>query len=121
MIFTFQELSAVEYKCVSVCANRNVLLFMLMGSDVSELRPPAGLLFIPRAIYEHGGKWWNDIDRENGRTRRKPCPSATLSTTNPTWTDPGMNPGLHGENLVTNHLSHGTALKQELTHLQRTL
>jgi hypothetical protein len=33
-------------------------------------------------------------------------PSATLSTTNPTW----INPGLHGERPATNRLSHGTAL-----------
>jgi hypothetical protein len=32
-------------------------------------------------------------------------PSATLSTTNPTWIDPG----LHGERPTTNRLSHGTA------------
>jgi hypothetical protein len=37
-------------------------------------------------------------------------PSATLSTTNPTWKDPGANPGLRGERPATNHLSHGTAL-----------
>jgi hypothetical protein len=33
---------------------------------------------------------------ENRRTRGKTCLSATLSTTNPTWTDPGSNPGLRG-------------------------
>jgi hypothetical protein len=27
---------------------------------------------------------------KNRSTRRKTCPSATLSTTNPTWTDPGI-------------------------------
>jgi hypothetical protein len=26
---------------------------------------------------------------ENRSTRGKTCPSATVSTTNPTWTDPG--------------------------------
>ena len=30
-------------------------------------------------------------------TRGKTCPSVTLSTTNPTWMDPGSNPGLRGE------------------------
>jgi hypothetical protein len=34
---------------------------------------------------------------ENRSTRRKTCPSATLSTTNPTWADPGSKPGLRGE------------------------
>jgi hypothetical protein len=48
---------------------------------------------------------------ENRRTRRKTCPSATLSTTNPTWIDPGSNPGLRGERPVTNDLSHGTAVQ----------
>jgi hypothetical protein len=36
-------------------------------------------------------------------------PSATLSTTNPTWIDPGANPGLRGERSATNRLSHGKA------------
>jgi hypothetical protein len=34
-------------------------------------------------------------------------PSATFPTTNPTWTDMGVNPGLCGERLVTNRLSSG--------------
>jgi hypothetical protein len=49
------------------------------------------------------------LTRENRSTRGKTCPSATLSTTNPTWTDPGSNPGLRGERPATNRLSHGTA------------
>jgi hypothetical protein len=36
-------------------------------------------------------------------------PSATLSTTNPIWIDPGANPGLRGERPATNRLSHGKA------------
>jgi hypothetical protein len=47
----------------------------------------------------------NDIDRKDRIIRRKPCPSATLSATNLTWT----NPGLRCERLATNRLSHGTA------------
>jgi hypothetical protein len=39
----------------------------------------------------------------------KTCPSATLSTTNPTWTDPGSNPRLRGGRPATNRVSHGTA------------
>jgi hypothetical protein len=41
---------------------------------------------------------------ENRSTRGKTCPNATLSTTNPTWTDPGTNPGLCGERPATNYL-----------------
>jgi hypothetical protein len=47
---------------------------------------------------------------ENRSTRRKTCPSATLSTTNPTCTDPGANLGIRRGMLATNLLSHGTAL-----------
>jgi hypothetical protein len=36
---------------------------------------------------------WNEIDREKPTNRRKTCPSATLSTTNLTWTWPGTEPG----------------------------
>ena len=46
---------------------------------------------------------------ENRSIHRKTCPSATLSTTNPTWNDPGSNPALRGEMPATNRLSHGTA------------
>jgi hypothetical protein len=68
--------------------------FMSMVWDnVSELRLPADLLFIPLVIYEHGDPWWNDIDRGNRRHWRETCPSATQ-------TDPGKNPGLHGETLT---------------------
>jgi hypothetical protein len=59
--------------------------------------------------YEFGERRWNDTDRGNRRTRRKTCPSATLPTTNPTWIDPGANPGLRGERPATNDLSHGMA------------
>jgi hypothetical protein len=46
---------------------------------------------------------------ENRSTQRKTCPSATLSITNPTWTEPGSKPDLRGERPATNHLCHGTA------------
>jgi hypothetical protein len=39
-------------------------------------------------------------------TRRETCHSATLSTTDLTWSDLGSNTGLHGERLMTKRLSH---------------
>ena len=42
---------------------------------------------------------------ENRSSRRETCPSATLSTTNPTCTDPGSNPGLRVERPATNRLN----------------
>jgi hypothetical protein len=52
---------------------------------------------------------------ENQSTRRKTWPSATLSTTNPTWTEPGSNPDLPGGMPAANRLSHGTAFCDGLT------
>jgi hypothetical protein len=49
------------------------------------------------------------LTAENRITRRKPCPSATLSTINPTFIDMGAKMGLRGERPTTNHLSYGTA------------
>jgi hypothetical protein len=40
----------------------------------------------------------------------KTCPSAILSTTNPTWPDPAANPGRRGGKPATNRLSYGAAL-----------
>jgi hypothetical protein len=54
---------------------------------------------------------------ENRSTWRKTCPSATFSTTNPTWTDPGLNLGLHGDRSATNRLSHRTAMNSVLLKL----
>jgi hypothetical protein len=53
--------------------------------DVSELWPPTCLLFIYQVIYEHGESLWNDT--EGLKTKEL--------TTNPAWTDLGINPGLH--------------------------
>jgi hypothetical protein len=44
------------------------------------------------------------------KTRRKSCPSATLSTTNPTLTALDANQCLRGEKPATNRLSYGTAI-----------
>jgi hypothetical protein len=58
---------------------------------------------------------WNEIDRGKPKySGGKTYPSVTLSTTNPTWTDPGSKPGLRGGRPLTNRLSHGTALVQQV-------
>jgi hypothetical protein len=52
---------------------------------------------------------WDDTDRENPKNWIIICPSATLPTTNPTWTDPNANPGLPNRMLhlpTFLHLSH---------------
>jgi hypothetical protein len=50
------------------------------------------------------------IGRGNRNTRRKTCPSTTLFTINPTWLDPGLNPGLRCGKPATNRLSYGAAI-----------
>lgn len=43
-------------------------------------------------------QWWNYGDRVKLKsTVREPSPSATVSTTDLTWTGPGLDPGLGGE------------------------
>jgi hypothetical protein len=59
-------------------------------------------------IYEYGEPWWNEIDGKS-EEQRKICPSATLSTINFTWNDPGTNPGLRSERLASNCLSYDMA------------
>jgi hypothetical protein len=54
--------------------------------------------------------WWNEYWQERPKYSEKTYPSATLSTTNPTWPDPGSNPGRRGEKPATNRLSYGAAI-----------
>jgi hypothetical protein len=49
------------------------------------------------------------IGRGYRKYSEKTSPSATLSTTNPTWPDPGSNTGRSGKP-ATNRLSYGTVL-----------
>jgi hypothetical protein len=57
------------------------------------------------------------LTRENRKTQRNTCPSATFGTTNLTWTDLGSNQVLRGNRPVTNLLTHRTAriLKRKIT------
>jgi hypothetical protein len=73
---------------------------VLLGQ--SYRTPHGAMIHVYGAMVEW---YWQGKTKELGR---KTCPSATLSTTNPTWIDPGANPGLHGERPATNRLSHGT-------------
>jgi hypothetical protein len=91
-------------------------MFVSLGRDyVSELRPPIDLFFVPQ-IYE----WvyiamveiyWRE---KTEALREKTVPLPLCPPQIPTWTDSGANPGLCGERSVTNRLSHGTAMKQDV-------
>jgi hypothetical protein len=51
---------------------------------------------------------WNEWQGKP-KYSEKTCPDATLSTTNPTWPDPGLNPGRRGRKPATNRFSYGAA------------
>jgi hypothetical protein len=72
----------------------------------SALRPPIDILYQPRVIMmiEKLVEW---LAREP-KYSEKTCPSAALSTTNPTCC-PDTNPGRRGGEPATNRLSYGTA------------
>jgi hypothetical protein len=54
--------------------------------------------------------WWNEDWQGKPKYSEKTYLSATLSATNPTWLDPGVNPGRRGGKPATNRLSYGAAL-----------
>jgi hypothetical protein len=54
--------------------------------------------------------WW-DVDWQGKpKYSEKTCPSATLSTRNRTWPDPGSNPGRRGGKPANNRFSYGAAI-----------
>jgi hypothetical protein len=78
-----------------------------MSLNAATNKPIVRLSFSPHMIYAYGEPRWNDTDRGKPKnSEEKTCPSATLSTTNPTWTDHGAIPDLCGQRPMTNRLSH---------------
>jgi hypothetical protein len=63
---------------------------------------------VPAPVDYDDGDIGGMIVRGNWSTRKKTCPSAALSTTNPTCC-PDANPGRRGGKPVTNCLRYGTA------------
>jgi len=91
--------------------NSNIKIHFLVVVNVNGMRPCAN----------YGHKYCSSprcymsvipdgmiMTEENWRSRRQTYPSATLSTTNPTWFDPGVNPGLRVQRRRLNRLSHVT-------------
>jgi hypothetical protein len=85
---------------------------MSMGWDyVSELRPPTGLLFIPRcfmSMENHGGITLTGKPRKS-KENMSQCQFVHHKSRMDT------NPGLHGERPENNRLSHVTATSRLLT------
>jgi hypothetical protein len=55
--------------------------------------------------------WWNEDWQGKPKYSEKTWPSTSLSTTNPTWPDPGLNPGRRCGKPATNRLGYGAAVK----------
>jgi hypothetical protein len=82
----------------------------------SAHRPFTGLLYLPRVIVrmENLVEWMAGETEVLGEN-----PDATLSTTNPTCPDPGLNPGRRGGKPATNRFSYGEAMRKSLVTLAK--
>jgi hypothetical protein len=80
--------------------------FLISEVVLLVLRPLTGLLYQPRTIGDGDCGEIGGMKIGNGKPKysEKPCPSAILSTTNPTCLDPGLNPGRRGGKPATNLL-----------------
>jgi ABC-type transport system substrate-binding protein len=56
------------------------------------------------------------IGKKKLKYLEKPASSATVSTTNPTWLDPGLSPGRRGGNPATNRLIYGAAYERSVSY-----
>jgi hypothetical protein len=111
---TYREAYLSGNTCCQAPAHCSLHFFKVVkgpAADATDALQPWGLLCDPMRWLFFPPFPSNGAPVENRRTRGKTCPSATLSTTNPTWTDPGSNPGLRGGRPAANRLSHGTAEK----------
>jgi hypothetical protein len=101
-----------KIQCSPIC-NRAVLL------KISRICPFVSLVRVICSLRSARSICGMIQGVENGSTRRKTCPSVSLSSTNLTLTGPGSKLDLRGEKPVTSHLSHGTfSTSQKTLHLQ---
>jgi hypothetical protein len=92
----------------------SALLFIKWGGTKSlGTAATSGLLYKLQMIDEGdcGAIGGMKIDRGTRSTRSKPAPAPLCSPQNPTWLDPGSNPGRRGGKPATNRLSYGAALR----------
>jgi hypothetical protein len=92
-------------------------MFFLVGWDLRHqvLRPLLAYCTAPNDRWGWlSSNWWNEDWQGKPKYSEKTYPSATLSTTNHTWPDPGANPGRRGGKPATNRFSYGAALLKML-------
>jgi hypothetical protein len=69
-----------------------------------------GLLYQPRIIDSDDCGAISGLNEWQGKPKYsdETCSSAALSTTDPTWYDPGWNPGRHGGKSASNRVSYAS-------------
>jgi hypothetical protein len=102
-----------------------VYTFFLIASGVGLSPLYCGhFWFIVPALDDRWGwlcsNWWNEDWQGKPKYSEKTCPSATLSTTNPTWPDLGSNPGRRGGKLATNRLIYGASMGPSVYSVSQT-
>jgi hypothetical protein len=103
--------------CSCSCIDASVSFFLVSWDGV-RLSPLGTSATNSPTVPAPRDKWWwwmwstrwNENWQGKLKYSEKICPSATLSTTNPTWPDLGANPGPRGGKTATNRLSYGTAM-----------
>jgi hypothetical protein len=110
MFFPFLRLRQLFSYCVSI-------FFIASGVGLSPLYCGHFWPIVP-APEDRGGwlwsNWWNEDWQGKPKYSEKTCHSATWSTTNPTWPDPGSNPGRRSGKPAANRLSYSAALRKYL-------
>jgi hypothetical protein len=85
-----------RYTCLTIWRTESdsdrLFFFFNMCCGTLGTAATTGLLYQPRMRGE-SGNWWNKDRQGEPKYSKKICPSATLSTTNPTCLDPVLNPG----------------------------
>jgi hypothetical protein len=97
------------------------LIFFASGVGLSPLYCGHFWPIVPAPDNRWGwlwSNWWNKDWQGKPKYLEKTCPSAILSTTNPTWPDRGSNPGRPRGKPATNRLNYGAALEDPLTRRQ---
>jgi hypothetical protein len=100
-----------------------ILLFLVVWDWVHLVLRP--LLACCTSPYDRWwwlwSNWWTEDWWAKPNYSRKTCTSPSLSTTKPTWPNPGSNPGRRGGKPATNRLSYGAVLTLNSTQLLNSL
>jgi hypothetical protein len=104
--------TANSFVLVNFQSSNLLIFFIASGLGLSPLHCGHFWPIVPAPDDKWGwlwSNWWNEDWQGKPKYSEKICPSATLSTTNTTWPDPGSNPGRRGGKPATNCLSYGAA------------